>query len=152
MFIPTLVLAALLLACLAGAWAWSGASERAYLARLRAETAKLEPLQRRAQALDRQTADARARAQFLDRYRSQTRRDLDVLNDLTKLIEPPAWTSSVDIGRDSVRLQGEAPQATSVYKIVSSSPLLPNARLDPGQANGAGGENFVITAAREPVQ
>ena len=152
MFIPTLALAALLLACLAGAWAWSGASERAYLARLRAETAKLEPLQRRAQALDRQTADARARAQFLDRYRAQTRRDLDVLNDLTKLIEPPAWTSSVDIGRESVRLQGEAPQATSVYKIVSSSPLLPNARLDPGQANGAGGENFVITAAREPVQ
>jgi Tfp pilus assembly protein PilN len=152
MFIPTIVLAALLLACLAGAWAWSGASERAYLARLRAETAKLEPLQRRAQALDRQTADARARAQFLDRYRAQTRRDLDVLNDLTKLIEPPAWTSSVDIGRESVRLQGEAPQATSVYKIVSSSPLLPNARLDPGQANGAGGENFVITAAREPVQ
>jgi len=152
MFIPTIALAALLLACLAGGWVWSNAAERAYLARLRAETARLEPLQRRAQALDRQTADARERAQYLDRYRAQTRRDLDVLNDLTRLVEPPAWTSGVEISRDSVRLQGEAPQATSVYKIVSSSALLKNTWLEVEQASGAGGENFVISAAREAAQ
>jgi len=152
MFIPTVALAALLLACLAGGWIWSGAAERAYLARLRAETARLEPLQRRAQALDRLTADARARAQWLDRYRAQTRRDLDVLNDLTRLVEPPAWTSSVDIARDTVRIQGEAPQATSVYKIVSSSALLKNTRIESAQSNGSGGENLVISAAREAAQ
>ena len=152
MFIPTIALAALLLACLAGGWVWSRAAERAYLARLRAETARLEPLQRRAQALDRQTADARARAQWLDRYRTQTRRDLDVLSDLTRLIEPPAWTTGVDITRDAVKLQGEAAQATSLFKIVNSSALLKNTRLEYEQANGAGGENFVISAAREAAQ
>jgi Tfp pilus assembly protein PilN len=152
MFVPTVALAALLLVCLAGGWVWAGAAERAYLARLRAETAKLELLQRRAQTLDRQTADARARAQWLDLYRAQTRADLDVLNDLTRLVEPPAWTTGVDITRDAVRLQGEAKQATTVYKIVGSSPLLKNTRLDNEQARGADLEIFVISAARETLR
>ena len=152
MFIPTIALAALLLICLAGAWVWSGAAERAYLARLRAETARLAPLQKRAEKLDRDTADARARAQWLDRYRAQTRRDLDVLSDLTKLIEAPAWTTAIDITRDSVRLQGEAPQATSLFKIVNSSTLLKDTRLEHEQANPAGGESFAISAGREAAQ
>ena len=149
MFIPTIALAALLLLCLAAGWVWSRAAERAYLAGLRAEAARLEPLQRRAQKLDRDTADARARTQWLDQYRTQTRRDLDVLSDLTKLIEPPAWTTGVDITRDSVRLQGEAAQATSLDKILNSSTLIKNPRIEAAQRNGAGGENFVISAARE---
>jgi len=152
MFIPTLALAALLLLCLAGGWVWSRAAERAYLAGLRAETARLEPLQRRAQKLDRETADARARTQWLDQYRTQTRRDLDVLSDLTKLIEPPAWTNAIDIARETVRLQGEAAQATSLDKILNSSTLIKNPRIESAQPNGAGGENFVISAVREAAK
>jgi Tfp pilus assembly protein PilN len=152
MFIPTIALAALLLLCLAGGWVWSRAAERAYLAGLRAQTARLEPLQKRAQKLDRDAADARARAQWLDQYRTQTRRDLDVLSDLTRLIESPAWTTGVDITRDAVKLQGEAGQATSLFKIVNSSAFLKNTRLEYEQPNPAGGENFVISAAREAAK
>ncbi|MGA3098669.1 MAG: hypothetical protein ABSF25_19620 [Bryobacteraceae bacterium] len=152
MFIPTIALAALLLLCLAGGWVRSRAAEHAYLAGLRAETVRLEPLLKRAQKLDRDAADARARAQWLDQYRTQTRRDLDVLSDLTSLIQSPAWTTGVDITRDTVKLQGEAAQATSLFKIVNSSALLKNTRLEYEQPNPAGGENFVISAAREAAK
>jgi hypothetical protein len=130
----------------------SRAAEHAYLAGLRAETVRLEPLLKRAQKLDRDAADARARAQWLDQYRTQTRRDLDVLSDLTSLIQSPAWTTGVDITRDTVKLQGEAAQATSLFKIVNSSALLKNTRLEYEQPNPAGGENFVISAAREAAK
>jgi Tfp pilus assembly protein PilN len=148
-FVPTVVLAALLAAVLGGAAAWSRIAERQYLAQVRAEIASLQPLQQRAAALQRNAERARARTQWLDQYRAQTRQDLDLLNDLTRMIEPPAWTSSVGITRDSVRLQGEAPQAAALWKILDSSGLFKNSRLDSNQPAGAGGESFSISATRE---
>ncbi len=72
----------------------------------------------------------RARAQLLDRLRNQTRGDLDALNELTRLVEPPAWTNSINLARDSVRITGEAPQAALLLKILDSSPLFENSALD----------------------
>lgn len=89
----------------------------------------------------------RARAQLLDRLRNQTRGDLDVLNELTRLVEPPAWTNSIDLARDSVRVMGEAPQAALLPKILDSSPLFENSALDMVN-RGATGEMFQIHTAR----
>jgi Tfp pilus assembly protein PilN len=149
MFVPTLVLAAALLAVLGGAAAWSSASERSYLNTLRAQIAKLEPQKRRAETLDRDTLRAHARAQWLDQFRGRTRKDLDVLNELTRLIEPPAWTGAIDITRDTVRIQGEAPQATALWKILDGSRIFQSSKPDYIQPSGGGGENFTITATRE---
>ena len=102
---------------------------------------------RRAAALDRETANVRARAQLLDRMRNQTRGDLDVLNELTRLVEPPAWTNSIDVARDSVRVMGEAPQSALLPKILDSSPLFENSALDMVN-RGSTGELFQIHTAR----
>ena len=69
-------------------------SEKQYLKQINAEIARLEPLHRRADSLDKETARARARAQLLDQFRKQTRMDLDALNELTHLLEPPAWSNT----------------------------------------------------------
>jgi Tfp pilus assembly protein PilN len=149
MFAPTVALAVLLLVVLGGAAAWSRVAEQRYLDRLRAEIARLQPRQQRGLTLDRDAERARARAQWLDEYRGQTRRDLDVLNALTNLVEPPAWTNSLDITRDSVRLQGEARQAASLWKIIDGSGIFKSSTLDYSQPNAAAGESFVIRATRE---
>jgi Tfp pilus assembly protein PilN len=107
----------------------------------------LEPLAQRAAALDRDLGRVRARAQLLDRLRNQTRGDLDVLNELTRLIEPPAWTNSINLARDSVRVTGEAPQSALLPKILDSSPLFENSALDMVN-RGATGELFQIHTAR----
>ena len=146
-YIPTAVLAAILLLAAGGVFGYSKYAERQYLRRLDAEIAQLEPVARRAAALDREIASMRARAQLLDRLRNQTRGDLDVLNELTRLVEPPAWTNSIDLARDSVRVMGEAPQAALLPKILDSSPLFENSALDMVN-RGATGELFQIHTAR----
>ena len=69
--------------------------------------ARLEPqAARRAQALDRQTdADARRVPRLLDEFRARSKADLDALNELTRLLPPPIWTSQVEIKRDTVTYQ-----------------------------------------------
>ena len=146
-FIPTLILAALALLVAGAVVVYSKLAERRYLRRIDAEIAQLEPRARRAAALDREIASVRARAQLLARLRSQTRGDLDVLNELTRLVEPPAWTNSINLARDSVRVTGEAPQSALLPKILDSSPLFENSALDMVN-RGANGELFQMHTAR----
>ena len=148
-FLPTLVLAGLLVA-FAGAMAlyftWS---QHRYLKQLDAEIARLEPRAQRAAVLDRAIDNARARAQLLDEFRGRTSADLNVLNELTRLIEPPAWTNSIDITRDSVRLTGEAQQAAPLPKLLDSSPFFVNTIPDMlGRAPSGSGETFQIHTTR----
>jgi hypothetical protein len=149
MWAPTAILAAALAAILLGGAAWLHLAQRRYLERVQAEIATLTPRQQRAAALSRNAGQAIARAQFLDQYRGQTRRDLDLLRELTRLIAPPSWTTSIEITPDAVRLQGETPQAAALWKILDSSRLFRNSKLDSNMATGAGDERFVISATRE---
>jgi Tfp pilus assembly protein PilN len=146
-FIPTLILAALVLLVAGAVMIYSRFAQRQYLRRIDDEIARLEPLARRATALDRAIASVRERAQLLDRMRTQTRGDLDALNELTKLVEPPAWTNSINLARDSVRVSGEAPQAALLPKILDASPLFENSALDMVN-RGSTGELFQIHTGR----
>jgi Tfp pilus assembly protein PilN len=147
-FVPTIALAALLL-LVAGAMAvFSAWSERRYLQKINAEIAQLEPQARRAAGLDREIDRMRVRAQLLDRFRKQTRSDLDILNELTRLVEPPAWTNSMDLTGDSVRIGGETAQAAPLLKILDSSPLFENSEIL-SAVRSANGEAFQIRASRE---
>ena len=69
-FVPTMVLAALLLLVAGSMAVYASWSEKQYLKQLNAEIAKLEPLQS-ARRVDRQTTLARARAQLLDQFASK---------------------------------------------------------------------------------
>jgi hypothetical protein len=151
LFIPTLVLGVLLVLMAGAVLAYSSYAERQYLAKIRQETGQYEPQAQRAAALDRQIAQTRSRAEMLDQFRGRTQSDLDALNELTRLIAPPAWTSSVVLTRDIVRITGEAADATSLIRILDGSPLFTNSAPDViNRSNsGSGGETFQIHAARK---
>jgi hypothetical protein len=146
-FVPTMVLAALLLLVAGSMAAYASWSEKQYLKQVNAQIAKLEPLHRRADALDKEYARTRARAELLDQFRKQTRMNLDALNELTRLLEPPAWSNNTDLTRDSVRISGEAPQTSVLVKILDASPFFE--KTDPQMATPRGtGEAFQIRANR----
>jgi hypothetical protein len=128
--------------------AYSKYAERRYLNELHAEIARIEPKAMRATALDRQTAHVRAQAQLLDQYRGRARQDLDALNELTQLVSPPAWTSVIELTRDSARITGEAPQASPLVHILDSSSLFHNSGFDMNQKSPSGGELFQIHTTR----
>ena len=69
------------------------------------------------------------------------------MNELTHLIEPPAWTNLVDINRDNIRLGGEAPQASPLLKILDGSPLFERSETLV-VTKGQSGEGFQIRTGR----
>jgi len=150
-FIPTILLAAVLLLAAGAGFVYSKYAEHQYLRKLQAEIASLTPLAKHADDMDRQIQDTRARIQLLDRFRAQTHADLDALNELTGLIEPPAWMGNLTLVHDSATLAGEAPQAASLVKILDSSPLFQNSALE-SSARSAGKEVFRLRVTRKYPQ
>jgi Tfp pilus assembly protein PilN len=122
-------------------------SEKQYLKQIDSQIAALEPLHKRADLLDRETAHTRARAQLLDQFRKQTRTDLDALNELTRLLEPPAWSNNIELARDTVRIAGEAPQTAPLLKILDASPFFEKTEIQMS-APRASGETFQIRTNR----
>jgi len=146
-FVPTMVLAALLLLVAGSMAAYASWSEKHYLKQIDARIAQLEPLHKRADVLDREYQRTRARAQLLDEFRKQTRKDLDALNELTHLLEPPAWSNNIDLAHDSVRIAGAAPQTAPLLKILDASPFFEKTEIQMSTAQ-ANGENFQIRTNR----
>lgn len=148
-FIPSVVLGGVLLLAVVALAVYSSYADRRYMRKLQAEIAQLQPQAQRAAVLDRQIENARARARLLDHFRGQTRADLDALNELTKLLAPPVWTSSIDLTADNARIVGEAPQAAPLLKTIDSSPLFQNSELQQLTRSGSA-EAFQIRTGRRP--
>jgi general secretion pathway protein L len=126
-------------------------ADRQYLALLRAEIHKLEPEARKAVDLDRKIAIAHNRAQTLDTFRARTREDMEGLSEVTKLLTPPTWLTSLQLSRDSVAVSGEAEQAAALLKVLDSSRQLRGSAFVIPIARGQNGDLFTIRAARQGV-
>lgn len=103
--------------------------QRRYMRDIADESQRLERPALRAQSLEKQIASARARIAAIDELRRRPADDLDVLNELTRLLPAQAWTNTVEIYPDSVVISGEADQAAALVKILDSSPLFQNSEF-----------------------
>jgi general secretion pathway protein L len=122
--------AALLVVAALVVWGVLPAMERRrYMRDLGRQSQALERPALRAQTLERQIASARARIAAIDDLRRRPQADLDVLNELTRLLPAQAWTNTVEIYPDSVVISGEADQAASLVKVLDSSPLFQNSEF-----------------------
>ena len=98
-------------------------NERRYVSDLLAEQGRLERPALRVQSIDKTLATDRARIASLDEFRGHPQADLDVLNELVRLLPEQVWTNSIEILPDSVVIAGEADQAAPLLKLLDSSPL-----------------------------
>jgi hypothetical protein len=124
--------------------------QRKYLAELNAEIHKLEPPAARAQLLEKRIGADRVRIGSLDDLRRRTQADLDVLNELTRLLAAPTWTSSIEIYPDNVVISGETDHALPLLKLLDSSPLFQDSTfaLSATRNGGAQTETFRIKTMR----
>lgn len=149
MLIPSIALAAVVLLLVLGFWGYSAWADRKYLTALRSDIAKIQPQAERAARLDREFDHIQSQIHTLDKYRGQTHADLDALNEMTRLLAPPIWTNNFDLSRDSVRIIGEAQQAAGLVKILDSSPLFENTKIDAeNPIQGGQGEMFQVHTSR----
>jgi hypothetical protein len=98
-------------------------NERRYMSDLTAEARRLQPTALRVQAIDKALAAHRARIASLDDFRGRPQADLDVLNELVRILPEQVWTNTIEIYPDSVVIAGEADQAAPLLKLLDSSPL-----------------------------
>ena len=151
MFVPTLVLLALVLLMAGAVLGYSAFENHRYLRRLEAEIARTEPPARKSAELDRAIATAQRRSVLLDDVRRRSKQDLDALNELTHLVAPPAWLSSLDLTRTSVQFAGEADQAAGLLKLLDSSPNFEHSEFTVSLTRVASGESFAIRSDRKGV-
>lgn len=148
-YIVPVALGVLLLSSAAGLMAYSSWEDGQYLAKLQAEIRRLEPDARKPMQMDKSIDLARARTLLLDQFRKRTGNDLDALAELTRILEPPAWVSGMELTRDSIRISGETPQAAGLLKTMDKSALFEGSEFTAAMSRTATGEVFAIRSRRE---
>ncbi len=146
--IPTVTLATLLLVLLVMLGFQQSWADTRYLGVLQHEIRRYEPQARKVEALDKNIASVRARSQSLDEFKRRSRLDIDSLAEITKLIPPPGWVSTLDMDRATIQIGGEADQVESLLKIIDKSPLFERSELTMPISKTATGEVFRIRAQR----
>jgi hypothetical protein len=149
LWIPSAALGAAVLLLAVGLALFPRYDTKRYLASLNAEIARVAPLAARSTALDRQIEAARRNASQLDELRARTKSDMDVLAEMTRILQPPAWLNQLEITRTQVTLAGETQQAAPLLQAIDASPLFQGSEfvMPPARVNNA--EAFRIRTNRE---
>jgi hypothetical protein len=122
--------------------------QRRHRADLDRAARQLEPAVLRTQTLEKKVNSDRLKIAALDEFRRRPQMDLDVLNELTRLLPPPIWTSAVEIYPDYVMVSGEADQAAPLLKVLDSSPLFQNSEFALSVTRNGQAEQFRIKTTR----
>lgn len=150
-YVPSAVLAAIVLLFSAATFAYPRYADRQYLSLLQREIQKLEPRAKQAIALDRQIAITRNRTQVLDDFRRQTKTDLDAVREMTQILRPPAWLNSLQMTREQVNIGGEAEQAAPLLKLLDNSKYFQNSEFSLPLSRSQNNDMFSIRLLRRTV-
>jgi hypothetical protein len=148
-WVPSTALGVLVLLAAGATTALPGFENRRYLRELAAEVAKVQPAAARSAALDREIDVTRKRTVLLDSFRARSKADMDVLAEMTRLLAPPAWLTSLELNGQQVAVTGETDQAALLLKAIDASPQFESSEFVSPPVRSAGGELFRIRTARE---
>jgi Tfp pilus assembly protein PilN len=147
--IPTVVLASVLLLLTSALAAHSSYADARYLGLLQHEIRRFDPQARRLEAIDRDITSLRARARAIDDFRARPKLDMDTLGEITKLVPPPGWVTSLELDRDSIQIAGEAEQVAEFLKAFDSSPYFEKSQFTMPITRGGAGDVFRMRAERQ---
>ena len=150
-YIPTALLGLIVLGLALANVFYTQLEEQRYQAILQDEVKKLAPASKQADTLDQTAQNARKKIQLIDQYKRQSQADLDALNELTRIVAPPAWLTTLELNRTAVTLAGESDQSAGMLKTIDQSPLFMNSDFTmPMMRSGDGRtEMFRIRTMRE---
>jgi hypothetical protein len=149
LWIPTAAFGAMVLLLAGALAAFPGYENRKYVRSLQGEIAKVQPLAKRAAVLDRDAEIARRRATQLDDFRRRAKSDMDVLEEMTRILPPPTWLNMFEINRNQVYIGGDTDQAAPLLKTIDASPLFEASEFAMPPVRTLTGETFRIRTNRE---
>jgi hypothetical protein len=149
LFVPTVLLTVLLAGCMLALAVESRWEQREYSQKLAAQIRRLEPAAQQARLLDQRTRKDVANTQQIDSFRLRSKADLDVLDQLSRIVTPPGFLSSLDLSRSNAQLAGEAPSAVGLLKALDTSPLFRNSSFMQTIGRTKDGEGFRVKVDRQ---
>jgi hypothetical protein len=148
-WVPSTALAVLVLLAAGATSALPSFENRRYLREIDTAIAKVQPAVARAAATDREIDLTRKRTLLLDAFRARSKADMDVLAEMTKLLAPPAWLTSLELNGQQVSVTGETDQAAVLLKEIDASPQFESSEFVSPPQRTATGELFRIRTSRE---
>lgn len=150
-YIPTAILASVAVLLLLANVFYTDIEDRRFQSILQQQVKDLAPASKKADMIDLATRNSVKRIQLIDQYRRQSQADLDALNELTRIVAPPAWVNTFEMNRTTVTIAGEADQAAGMLKTIDQSPLFMNSDFTMPLGRSADGrtELFRIRTTRE---
>jgi Tfp pilus assembly protein PilN len=149
LWIPTAVAAGVLLTVGAALAAYPAIEDRRYLHSLNQQIAEVRPRAAQAVKLEKDTASARQKAILLDRFRSQSKLDIDALREMTHILPPPIWLNTLELTRTQIVVAGEAEQAAPLLKQIDASPYFEASEFAMQPQRIQTGEAFRVRSQRE---
>jgi len=149
MYVPPAALTATVLVGLAVLVSIAPVEDRKYMRALESEMARVEPLARKAGALDREIDATRSRSRQLDDFRRRSKADLDAVLELTRILQPPATLQSLELTRSSVVLAGGAGQASQLLKLIDGSPFFQSSEFTGALTHSDNLDGFRLHAIRK---
>jgi len=148
-YLLPIILGGLLVICLLGVFVvFPLINDHRYTADLTAEFNRLQKPALRVQSIDKQLASHRARIAALDDFRKRPQADLDLLNELVRILPQQVWTNTIEIHPDSVTLAGEADQAAPLLKLLDSSPFFEKSEFVTSVTRNGTADQFRIQTMR----
>ena len=148
-WVPSTALAVLVLLAAGASTALPSFENRRYLREIDAEIAKVQPAVARAADIDRDVDLTRRRTVLLDAFRARSKADMDVLAEMTRLLPPPSWLTSLELNNQQVAVTGETDQAAVLLKAIDASPQFESSEFVSPPVRTANGELFRIRTTRE---
>jgi hypothetical protein len=147
-WIPAVALAVLVLMLAGALFALPVYQDHRYERSLQSEIGKVEPGARRAAAVEREIDTARKRTILLDDFRRRSKADMDVLQEMTRLLPQQVWLNLLDLSRTTVFIAGETDQAAPLLKLIDGSPYFEGSEFVQPPMRAAAGETFRIRTNR----
>jgi len=151
-WIPAATFGVLVLALAGYLAAYPSVESRRYGQTLVAQIARVQPAASRTTALDHEIEAVRRRTLLLDDLRRRSREDMDALNELTRLLPPPAWLNLLEMNPGVITIAGETDQAAGLLKTIDASPLFKSSEFVVPPLRLQGSEGFRVRFRRDGVR
>ena len=147
-WIPTAVLAGLLVLLVIGFLLRSTIQNRAYAAVIEQRLAALQDVVNSAESNREQTAEVRERIAVLEGQATRTLEDLRIVSEISTLLPASAWLQSLTINDEGVRLSGETANAAPLLGVLNQARTVQGVAFATSLVRRDDKERFEITAQR----
>lgn len=149
LYVPTIVLGSIVLAMALFLWWQQREAQRQYVELIQQETQRYQPAASRLARINKDIDTRAAQIKLLSEYRQQSRRDLDSLQEMTRLFVAPSWIMTLQMTPQEVQMMGNSPNAAELLRTLDGSEYFENSEFTMTPQRNNEVDQFSLKTRRE---